>query len=146
MDPLKFIFLDQEDLEVISAHLQDAVVKVADVHWRPQERRLVIGLNRFDWESAQHGASQYRRCLTALRFESVLSCKCRGVDPSGKEAILNLLAIEFHETDAPAGVLTLMFSAGAELRLNVECLEGELSDLGPSWMTSTCPAHPEAKK
>jgi hypothetical protein len=145
MDPLKFIFLDQEDLEVISAHLQDAVVKVADVHWRPREKRLVIGLNRFDWESAQHGASQYRRCLTALRFERVISCKCRGVDPSGKDALLNLLAIDFVETEAPAGVLVLMFSGGIEMRLQVECLEGELADLGPSWSTSACPAHPEVQ-
>ena len=52
MDLLKLVALDRDDMEVVSAHLQDAVVKVADVHWRPAEKRLVIGLSRFDWEAA----------------------------------------------------------------------------------------------
>ena len=52
MDRLKLIALDREDIEVVSAHLQDAVVKAADIHWRPAERRLVVALNRFDWEAA----------------------------------------------------------------------------------------------
>lgn len=143
MDMLKFVVLDEEDLEVASAHVQDAVVKVADVHWRPQERRLVVGLNRFDWEGAQAKRPQFRRRRAALRFERVLACKCRQVDPAGKEAVLNLLAVEFAETDAPAGVVTLIFSGGAALRLDVECLEAELADLGPSWTAAGCPAHPD---
>jgi len=141
MDQLKFIVLDGEDLEVVSAHLQDAVAKVSDVHWRPQEKRLVLALNRFDWESAQSSSPQYQRRRAALRFERVLSCKCRDVNPAGKDAVLNLLAIEFRETDAPSGVVTIAFSGGATLRLEVECLESELADLGPSWRTAVCPSH-----
>src|SRR5450759_2424580 len=110
MDPLKFVALDEEDLEVVSTHLQDAVVKVADVLWRPQEKRVVVALNRFDWEGAQTGDPEYRRRRAALRFERVLSCKCHGVSPGGKDGVLNLLAVEFAEADAPAGVVTLIFS------------------------------------
>ena len=141
LDQLKFVVLDEEDLEIVSAHLQDAVVKVADVLWRPQEKRLVVALNRFDWEGAQTSKPEYRRRRSALRFERVLSCKCKSVNPAGKDAILNLLAVEFAETDSPAGVVTLIFSGGAALRLEVECLEAELADLGPSWATGVCPAH-----
>jgi Protein of unknown function (DUF2948) len=141
MDLLKFVVLDEEDLEIVSTHLQDAVVKVSDVHWRPQERRLVVGLNRFDWESAQASEPEYRRRRSALRFERVLSCRCRDVNPSGKDATLNLLAVEFLESDAPAGLVTLIFSGGGMLRLEVECLEAELADLGPSWTTAACPVH-----
>jgi hypothetical protein len=141
LDQLKFVVLDEEDLEIVSAHLQDAVVKVADVLWRPQEKRLVVALNRFDWEGAQTDKSEYRRRRSALRFERVLSCKCKSVNPAGKDAILNLLAVEFEETDSPAGVLTLIFSGGGALRLEVECLEAELADLGPTWTTDCCPAH-----
>lgn len=140
-DPLKFVVLDEEDLEIASAHLQDAVVKVADVLWRPQERRLVLALNRFDWEGAQTGNPEFRRRRSALRFERVLSCKCKSVNPAGKDAVLNLLAVEFAETDTPAGVVTLIFSGGGALRLEVECLEAELADLGPTWSTGCCPAH-----
>jgi Protein of unknown function (DUF2948) len=142
MDALKFVVLDEEDLEVVSTHVQDAVVKVADVHWRPREKRLVLGLNRFDWEGAQAAQPEYRRRRSALRFERVLSCKCRNCDPAG-DGVLNLLAVEFAESDAPAGMVTLIFSGGAALRLEVECLEAELVDLGPSWSACACPVHPE---
>jgi Protein of unknown function (DUF2948) len=141
LDQLKFAVLDEEDLEVVSAHLQDAVVKVADVLWRPNENRLVVALNRFDWESAQGEKPEYRRRRSALRFERVLSCKSRSVDPGGKEAVLNLLAVEFAETDSPSGTVSLIFSGGAEVRLDVECLEAELADLGPVWTAAKCPTH-----
>jgi hypothetical protein len=141
MTPLKFAALDAEDLEVISTHLQDAAIKVADVMWRPQENRLVIVLNRFDWVSADCERSGLRRCRSALRFERVASCQCRNVNQAGKDAVLNLLAIEFEETDNPAGVVKLTFSGGAALRLAVECLEAELADLGPSWPVAARPAH-----
>jgi hypothetical protein len=142
MDELKFVALDRDDLAVISAHVQDAVVKVADVLWRPQEKRLVIALNRFDWTAAGNGGGEkFRRCRSALRFDRVLACKCKQVDPAGKDAVLNLLAIEFEETDAPAGTVILTFSGGGVLRLHVECLECQLADLGPSWSTQCCPGH-----
>jgi hypothetical protein len=141
MDQLKFVVLDEEDLEVASTHLQDAVVKVADVHWRPQEKRLVLALNRFDWEGMQNGGPEYHRRRAVLRIERALSCKCRHVNPAGKDDVLNLLAVEFQETDAPSGVVTISFSGGATLRLEVECLEAELADLGPSWTTEVRPVH-----
>ena len=144
MDTLKLVALDKDDLEVISAHVQDAVVKVSDVLWRPGEQRLVVALNRFDWELAQGGAPEYQRRRSALRFDRVRSCKCRNVDPKGRDQVLNLLTIAFTEKDPPAGVVTLTFSDGAMLRLDVECLEAEIADLGPVWTTTCCPIHPDA--
>jgi hypothetical protein len=141
MEPVKFIALDPEDLEVVSTHLQDALVKVADVIWRPQENRLVIALSRFDWLAAEGTRPELRRCRSALRFERVNSCKCRSVNPAGKDAVLNLLAVEFSETDPPAGVVMLTFSGGGALRLEVECLEVELADTGPSWPAAVRPIH-----
>ena len=141
METLKFVALDREDLEVISTHLQDAAVKVADVIWRPEEKRLVIALNRFDWCSAEGDKPEFRRCRSALRFDRVAACKCRSVNPHGKDEVLNLLAIEFQEADTPAGVVMLTFSGGGALRLEVECLEVELADIGPSWNVASRPAH-----
>jgi len=142
MDPLKFVVLDEEDLEVASAHLQDAVVKASDILWRPREKRVVVALNRFDWEGIKGDTPDYRRRRTALRFERVLACKCRHLDPAAcKDTVLNLLAVEFEETEAPSGAVILTFSGGATLRLEVECLEAELADLGPSWTTALCPDH-----
>jgi hypothetical protein len=150
MEPVKFVALDRDDLEVVSAHLQDALVKVADISWRRQEKRLVVALSRFDWLAAEGARPELRRCRSALRFERVTCCKCRSVDPAGKDAVLNLLAVEFAETDPPAGVVTLIFSGGGKLRLEVECLEAELADLGPSWPAAARPVHidesPDARR
>jgi hypothetical protein len=142
MDLLKLVALDGDDIEVVSANLQDALVKAADIHWRPAEKRVVVGLNRFDWGTPNNGsAHEFHRCRAALRFERVLSCKCRNVDAARKQQILNLLAVAFEQTDPPAGVVTLTFSGGATLRLEVECLEAEVADLGPSWATERRPTH-----
>ena len=141
MDMLKLIALDREDLEIVSAHLQDAVVKVGEVMWRPNENRVVIALNRFDWEAAVGEPPAWRRRRAALRFDRVSSCKCKSLDCSAKEQVLNLLAVEFSESDSPSGVVTLSFSGGGALRLEVECLEVEVVDLGPVWQTAACPDH-----
>jgi len=141
MDQLKLVALDRDDVEIISTHLQDSVLRVADIRWRPGENRLVVALNRFDWEGALEKDPEYRRRRAVLRFDRVRNLKCRNLDPKNGEAVLNLLAVEFAETDSPAGVVTLVFSGGAALRLDVECLEAELADLGPVWAAAACPSH-----
>jgi len=152
MEGLKLVALDKDDIEVVSAHVQDALVKISDVFWRPRERRFVVALNRFDWMNAvdaggakivgnNDNSPDYRRCRTALRFERVIGCKCRGFDQTAKDATLNLLAVEFAARDAPAGIVTLTFSGGAAIRLEVECLEAELADLGEVYAAAACPDH-----
>jgi len=140
-EELKLVALDRDDIEVVSAHVQDALVRVGDIYWQPREQRFVMALNRFDWMTAIEPTADYRRCRTALRFERVLACKCRGIDPSDKEARLNLLAVEFAERDAPAGAVMLTFSGGGSIRLDVECLEAELADLGEVTTAEVCPDH-----
>lgn len=141
MTPLKLIALDKDDIDIVSTHLQDAVVKVADIVWLPAEHRLVLGLNRFDWEACGCEDPCYKRRRTALRFERVNAFRCRNVNPAAKDEVLNLLAVEFDEADAPSGIVTLIFSGGAALRLEVECLECELADLGPTWDARARPVH-----
>jgi hypothetical protein len=147
MEELKLVALDKDDIEVVSAHVQDALVKVADIFWQPHEHRFVMAVNRFDWMNAvdldglKNKSPDYRRCRTALRFERVVSCKCRGLDQTGKDALLNLLAVEFAERDAPGGIVTMTFSGGGAIRLEVECLEAELVDLGEVFSAMACPHH-----
>ena len=127
----KLIALDADDLAVISAHVQDAKVQTGDIIWRQSEKRLVLGMNRLDWEQTLDGKTEPRRLLAALRFDRVLSCKSRNINLDAPETALELLGIEFHPTEAPGGSAVLMFSHGGALRLDVECLECELADLGP---------------
>jgi len=127
---LKMIALDADDLAVISAHVQDARVQAADIIWRQGEKRLVVGMNRLDWEQTLAGETSPRRLVAALRFDRVLACRSRNIDLQAPEAALELLGIEFHPGEAPGGSAVLLFSQGGALRLDVECLECELTDLG----------------
>jgi hypothetical protein len=128
--PLKLIALDADDLSVISAHVQDARVQAADIIWRQDEKRLVIGMNRLDWEQTLAGETSPRRLIAALRFDRVLACKARNIDLESPERALDLVGIEFHPGAPPGGSALLLFDQGGALRLDVECLECELTDLG----------------
>ena len=128
---LKLIALDADDLAVISTHVQDARVQTSDIVWRQHEKRLVIGMNRLDWEQTLSGEAAPRRLIAALRFDRVLACKSRNIDLESSDEALDLVGIEFHDADAPGGSALLMFAHGGALRLDVECLECELTDLGP---------------
>src|SRR5271154_4538159 len=128
---LKLIALDADDLAVISAHVQDARVQTSDIIWRQGEKRLVVGMNRLDWEQTLAGGTGPRRPGAALRFDRVLACKSRNIDLGNPDKGLDLIGIEFHEGEAPGGNALLLFAGGGALRLDVECLECELTDLGP---------------
>jgi hypothetical protein len=131
---LKLVALDADDLAVISAHVQDARVQTSDIIWRQGEKRLVIGMSRLDWEQTLEGQAEPRRLVAALRFDRVLACKSRNIDLAVPEAVLDLVGIEFHPQDGrdaePSGSALLLFAQGGTIRLDVECLECELTDLG----------------
>jgi hypothetical protein len=127
---LKLIALDADDLAVISAHVQDARVQVSDIVWRQADKRLVVGMNRLDWDQTLAGGTSSCRLISALRFDRVLACKSRNIDLAAQDTVLELLGVEFHRGDAPSGSVVLMFRHGGALRLDVECLECELADLG----------------
>jgi hypothetical protein len=140
----KLIALDADDLAVISAHVQDAAVSVSDIIWRQGEKRLVVGMSRLDWDQTIAGEVTPRRLVSALRFDRVLACKSRDIDLDTPNIALELLGIEFHPGNAPSGSAVLMFANGGALRLDVECLEVELADLGPDDLTSEADAGTEA--
>jgi hypothetical protein len=141
MTDLKLLALDTEDLEVISAHVQDAVVRVADMGYARGDRRFALLMNRFDWESGTGRRDKGVRKRAALHFDAVQSVVTNGFDPSAAEGVLELLAITFKPVDGPAGIIELSFAGGGTVRLGVECLEARLSDLGATWAASAKPAH-----
>lgn len=127
----RLVALDDDDLAVISAHVQDAAVVAGDILWRQAENRLVIAMRRIDCEDILAGDCVPRRLISALRFDRVLSCRSRAIDMTASELPLTLLGLEFHRGKKPGGEVMLLFASGGVLRLEVECLECELADLGP---------------
>ncbi len=140
-DCLKLLALDEEDLAVLSAHVQDAVLKVGDLVYLPKERRFAVGMNRFIWEKADGRRRNYERRRTALTFDRVLSVQASHIRRDRPEAVLELLAISFEPVDAPGGLVTLYFAGGGAVRIEVECIEVRLADLGAAWATMAKPVH-----
>lgn len=143
MQDLKLIALDAEDLAVLSTHLQDAVLRVGDMVYQKSAKRFALIANRFDWEDAakKRRTDSFVRRRTGVRFERVLGAKVCNLDLTSADAPLALLSIEFEEKSDPAGYILLRFSGGGIVRLEVECIEAELTDLGAAWSTQLKPVH-----
>lgn len=145
-EELRLSARDAEDLEVISAQMQDAVLKVGDLAHLQGTRRFALVANRFRWETevkrrGWFAKARHERVRTGLHFENVMKVRTRNIAQDKPDGVLNLLAIRFEETDTPAGVVTLVFSGGGEIRLDVEALEAHLSDLGLMRETPLAPRH-----
>jgi hypothetical protein len=133
---------DAEDLEVISARLQDAVAKVGDLKYLPKARRFVAVLNRFQWEN---GEKTNTRVRSGLHFDGVLSVKSKNIKMGAHGAVLSLLAIRFTPAgdENPGGKVELTFSGGGAMMLEVECLDAALADLTGPWAARGRPTHEE---
>lgn len=131
---------DAEDLGVISAQMQDAVIRFADVGYLKRKRRFALVANRFAWD--QLPAKERRR--TGLTFNGVTRVRRQGPQEPDSLTILSLLAITFTPvsgTEELGGVITLTFSGGHVIALDVEVIDVALDDLGPAWSTDATPEH-----
>ena len=122
---------DAEDLQIISARLQDAVAKVKDLVYLPKSRRFAGLFNRFMWEETEKKDGA-RRIQAGLHFDSVLSVKSRNLRNDAPNAIVSLLAINFLPKggEDPGGAIEFLFAGGGTIRLEVECIDAGLQDIG----------------
>ena len=135
---LKLAALDSDDLAVISTQMQDAVLHAGDMSYSRARRQFALVANRYAWD-APAGLKQRRR--TGLNFDRVLAAKVHGLDQRDQDHILSLLAITFEPVDAPSGMIVLSFAGGSSIRLEVECIEARLCDMGSGWPTAHQPFH-----
>ncbi len=150
IDPLRLRALDADDLAVVSAHLQDAILRVGDIAYLPKHRRFALLLNRFCWEGVDRKRGRpskgrkFFRTLAGLHFDQVTNVQAKGFDQSDAQALLSLLAVEFDPKEDGSGVVVFDFAGGATVRVQVECIEATLSDRGASWTTPHLPSHDDA--
>jgi hypothetical protein len=140
MPDLKLLALDTEDLEVISATTQDAVIRVGDMAFAKADNRFALLMNRFAWEE---GGKTRQRKRAGLHFDRVNDVKVAGIDLNAVDGVLELLTITFAPSapEMPDGTIELAFAGGGTIRLTVECLEARLQDLGAAWAAKATPAH-----
>jgi hypothetical protein len=142
MDSLKLIALDEADLAVISACLQDAVFKTGDTQFLGKDSVFTLEANRFVWEEGRDKKSFERR-RALLVVKQVRSVRSRGAKPKDSETVHSLLALRYLPgEEAPAGTIELVLSGGAVIHLDVACIEVQLADVGGGWETKFRPRHP----
>ncbi|HEX4117737.1 MAG TPA: DUF2948 family protein [Rhizomicrobium sp.] len=140
---LKLAATDAEDLEVLSARLQDAVLKLKNASWQPRKRRFAAVVNRLQWEKG--GQTRVR---SGLHFDGVLKVQTHKVKLGADEAVVSLLAVRFTPnksegggSEDPGGVIELVLAGGGAFRLTVECVDAELADMTSSWAARGKPDH-----
>ena len=139
---LKLRAADREDLQILSACLQDAVIAIKEMTYLPGEKRFVFVANRFRWEDSDRptpaeGAAIYERIHCGICFDKVNAVRQQGLVQQRKGQIVSLLAIETGD-----GVIDLRFSAGIVIRLEVDGILCHLQDLDEPWPTQWRPNHP----
>ena len=139
--PLRLLAEDDDDLQIISAALQDAITTVGEIVYEPQGRRLTIALNRFCWECSDAGAARIR---AGLQLGGVMGVRSRQVKLDVKSAVVSLMAISFEpsaEAEDPGGYILINLAGGGDLRAKVECIDAVLTDLSEPWVAQAAPAH-----
>ena len=129
---LNLEIIDDEDLAVASALLQDAVVSGPDMEWHKGRRRFVVLANRFRWEAGNFGIetkSEPERVRSLLVFNSVLGVSFRGISQPEAGDILCVLSLTFEPAEAPGGYLRFRLAGGATIRLEIECLDMVFKDV-----------------
>ena len=142
MDALKLVALDEKDLEVISACVQDSVSKTGELDYQPTAKRFVLPLNRFVWEREPRAKGQpAERRRAVLHFDRVTGVKTSNLNRADKEQVLSLLALRFLPDESPSGTLELVFAENVSVLLDVECIEAQLADIGGRWAAQAKPRH-----
>jgi len=134
--PLRLLAQAPDDLEVISAAMQDAVAKVGDIRFEPKARRLTIAFNRFRWETGERA-----RVRSALQLGGVLKVQTRNIRRSPRDAVIEVLAMTFEPGEPPGGAVIISCAGGGDLRVVVECVDAVLADVSEPWPTPRSPAH-----
>ena len=139
---LKLIAKTEEDLRVVSAHLQDSIVNIADIASLKKNKIFLIQLNRFMWEDVEKGVfRKNKRIRTVLKFENVMYVRSKNINQVKKDKFLDFLAIETNITPDNNYEMKIIFAGDSVIRIVSEVIEVTLDDQGEAWDTKNKPKH-----
>ena len=139
---LKLIARTVEDLRVVSAHLQDAIVNINDIANLKKNKILLLQLNRFMWEDVEKGLlRKNKRIRTILKFENVIKVKSRNINLARKDKFLDFLTIETNQMTDNNYEMKILFAGDSILKVTAEVIEVTLDDQGEAWDTKNKPKH-----
>ena len=139
---LKLLATSEEDLRVIAAHLQDAIVSIKDIASLKKNRIFLIQLNRFMWEDVEKGVfRRNKRVRTVLKFDNVISVSSKNINRKDNENFLDFLTIESNLLPDKSYEIKLIFSGNSVIKIKAEVIDVTLDDQGASWESKTQPKH-----
>lgn len=133
---LKLLAKDADDVAVVSAILQDAIVATRDIAYTPEKQEFILAVSRFRWEQAQAPQPVFERVNCAVIVSGVTAVQKQNLDQANKAVLHELLAVLLED-----GQLQLVFAGGAQLRLTLQDWRLRLDDFGAPWPTDQCPHH-----
>ena len=141
---LKLIARTEEDLRVVSAHLQDAIANIADIANLEKNKIFLLQLNRFMWEDVEKGVfRKNKRIRTVLKFENVISVNSKNINQSKKDTFLDFLTIETNKMPDNNYEMKIVFAGDSIIKVISEVIEVTLDDQGSAWDTKNMPKHKE---
>ena len=139
---LKLIARTEDDLRVVSAHLQDAIANVADIANLEKNKIFLMQLNRFMWEDVEKGVfRKNKRIRTMLKFDNVIKAVSKNINQSKKDKFLDFLTIESNKMPDNNYEMKIVFSSDLIIRVISEVIEVTLDDQGDAWNTKNMPKH-----
>lgn len=146
--PLNLGAFDKKDLKVVSAMVQDAVLPITEISWRPKQRRLALLINRFRWEDKDKAIAQgrtFERVQSLLLVENVIAMCSQGIDRKQSDLILSLLSLDMQEAENGDVHLAITFAGDGALKVRTEAIEVSLKDVTRPYLaqSSKSPKHPE---
>ena len=139
---LKLIARTQEDLRVVSAHLQDSIASTSDIANLEKNKIFLMQLNRFMWEDVEKGVfRKNKRIRTILKFENILEVHSKNINQSKKDKFLDFLAIESNIMPDNNYEMKIIFAGDSVIRVVSEIIEVTLDDQGEAWETKNKPKH-----
>ena len=144
MEPknLKLIARTEEDVRVVSAHLQDSIASISDIANLKKNKIFLMQLNRFMWEDVEKGVfRKNKRIRTILKFDNVINVLSKGINQKNKSRFLDFLAMESNILSDKTFEIKVIFSGDAIIKLNTEVIDITLDDQGSAWISKTKPKH-----
>ena len=139
---LKLIAKTEEDLKIVSAHLQDSIANVSDIANLGKNKIFLMQLNRFMWEDVEKGVfRKNKRIRTILKFENVIKVRSKNINQSKKDKFLDFLTIETNEMPDKNYEMKIVFAGDAVIKIISEVIEVTLDDQGEAWDTKNMPKH-----
>ena len=139
---LKLIARTEEDLKVVSAHLQDSIAHVSDIANLKKNKIFLMQLNRFMWEDVEKGVfRKNKRIRSVLKFDNVINVHSKNINQSNKDKFLDFLTIETNKMPDKNYEMNIVFSGDLRIKVISELIDVTLDDQGDPWDTKNKPKH-----